>query len=98
MHGAAFLTLHMSPESLMSDVQHPSPRPEHPDPPHDPQLTGQHVPLASNPSIPITEHGLIDWAEICFCLHGSFVRKTVGGAGGGGGRTEGEVRQWTRMS
>ena len=47
LHGADLESLHCTPDFLMLDVQHPSPRFEHPGPPHLPQESGQHVSEAS---------------------------------------------------
>lgn len=79
MQGADFVTLHLSPELLMFFVQHASAPPvlcEQPDPPHAPQLVGQHMSLASYPVTPL-EHGLVDWA-------GKVLTRPRGGGEGGG--------------
>ena len=58
MQGAAMVSLHRSPESFTSLVQHPSPSCEHPSPPHRPQLSGQHTLDASNPGRPLAQVSL----------------------------------------
>jgi len=55
LQGAAMVSLHRSPDSFTSLVQHPSPSCEHPGPPHVPQLRGQQTPDASNPGRPFEQ-------------------------------------------
>ena len=63
MQGAALVSLQRSPESLTSLVQHPSPRFEHPDPPHLPQLSGQHTSAASYPGSPLEQVWSVRWCR-----------------------------------
>ena len=55
LHGADLDSLHLIPESLTLLVQHPSPRAEHPLPPHRPQSTGQQTSDASYPERPFEQ-------------------------------------------
>ena len=63
LQGAANVSLHRSPDCLTLLVQHPSPRAEHPLPPHRPQSTGQQTLDASYPGRPF-EHVWADTAVL----------------------------------